>query len=503
MDNIYETDEIKSDYECEYGSKTITVECVIDTADKGCISKLLSVSARARNTSIDYCDEGVNVHNQVNYMVMYIDADGMEQCVDYLSDFSYLYPKAEGFGDKYFRCDICVMDIDSEIVGDTIKMQTVVESKLYGIKTSLCLCVNVDDDCILKRCKDICAQTFVGEINEHFGVVEDYESGGSVHKILCFDSNAIIKKVNISNDKIAVSGEIIAMISYICDNTLTNKSFNISFSEELKMPKIDGDCDSIKANLYADITDKKIILSGSAENNIMCLQFNLKVCGALYNVEAKQIIIDMYSSTRELDLGFCRCNGYCYEGTMQISDKVYGSALIRDDMMPGRKIITTNIARNCIANIYYENNKVFVDGVLTCNVVYEDIDANLCTIIVEVPYSVESDKDCLSESYMFTATSVAELMTTKIKGDREIEVSAMLCVMVNMNKPMCIECVSDMKVGAAKDAESFAITIYSPSCGEDLWDIAKNINAPMEEILKQNPSLKDGNCKKVVYYRQI
>lgn len=503
MDNIYETDEIKSDFESEYGNKTITVECVIDTIDKGGISKLLSVSAKVRSTSVEPCDEGIKAFNQVNYIIMYVDNDGMEQCVDYLSDFNYTFPKTEGFNNKYFRCDACVMDIDSEVVGNSVKLQTVVDIKLFGIKTAVCQCVKVDDEGILKKCKDISIQTYVCDIKEHFGVVEDYESGGSINKILCFDSNAIIKKANVINDKIAISGEIVATVSYICDNSLTNKSFNIPFSEEVKILNVESGCDNLKVNLFADIADRKIILSGSADNNIMCLQFNLCVNGSVYNEESKQIVSDMYSSTQELALEYCHSKGYCFESVAQISDKIYGSAMIKDDMVAGRKIVSTNIARNCITKISYDNGRITVDGVLACNVIYENIDTDICAILVEVPYSVETDKEGLNEDYRFTADSVAELMTTKIKGDREIEVSAMLCVMVNIHKPTHIECVSSMKIGATKNSENYAITIYAPASGEDLWEIAKNINAPMEEIMKQNPSLKDGECKRIVFYRQM
>ena len=64
--------------------------------------------------------------------------------------------------------------------------------------------------------------------------------------------------------------------------------------------------------------------------------------------------------------------------------------------------------------------------------------------------------------------------------------------------------VTGVEAGEAQAACDAAVSVYVPCAGDGLWDIAKKLGAPPEEVRRTNPSLEFPLCGKerIVVYRR-
>lgn len=497
----YDFQEIKLANKVVVGATQATIECVIDTQTKGGISKILSLCGDVKCKGAVCEDANVKVDGVFNCKVICLNLDGQFASYDYNCDFTASIPnKTDNCYEQYIT-KACILDMDSAINGDKISIQAVCdisasasESREVRFLTSVSgnIFAKEDDECI--------AQT-VGKVSHSFAVVDEYESGVNIDKVLLFDYDAIGCSMTIIDDMITLNGEIGATVVYESKSTITTKSFLLPFCEEISIPN----CKIDRAKIKVHVTSAKIILGGSEDNNIMRLEFGLDACGMTYMDEKYNVISDVYSTSNELTTLMSTEKYYEYKTTVCVKEKIAGSAEIAEQMNGVRRVLSCCASRNCITNIFAGDDCFTVEGVLAASVIYEDSNTDIDSMQIELPYSLPFDNDKVDSDDRLCAEALVEILSVKVKRDREIEITALITLQVDIEECESLKCITELVVGEEKQCEDNAITIYQTRPSEDIWDIAKAVGASISELMSQNASLKDGvgRGQKVSFYRQL
>lgn len=499
----YTTSDVMVDYCEEFGITQSTVECNIDTSSKGLISKLLTVSGDVAVTSIEALVGEAKILGVINYKVICLDLEGLLSNYDYLADFSACIKNNEISPASNLRAKACIIDIDSEVAGNIVKIQSVVDIALSGIVNNSLKCITeIADENIIVKKSEQSAQSFVGKVMDKFTIVEEYESGVEISKILLFDSSAIITSVKPQENMLLVAGEIISTVIYSSDSVVTTKNFNIPFSEEIDAKNANPDT---LASLAIRVENSKIVLCGVEGDNSIRIELTLEVEGCMFINTDYNVIEDACSTKCDVTVKECQKNYFAFIGSVTVNEKLSGSAELDENVAGVRRIIASNLARNCITNIFAEEKKFTLEGMLACNVIYEDVNLQICSAIVELPYSIPVESDKVCEDDLLFADSIVEILGAKVKRERDLDVTVIITAFVNINREMEFECVAEIESGEEKEYQLPAFCIYQSLENESLWNIAKMIKAPIESIIEQNPSLSDNIVRgqKIMYYRKL
>lgn len=488
--------EIVSDSRKRIAVNQATLECVIDASASGSVSRLLSVST-------DACIDGITVDGDItatgklNAKIICVDNSGAITNYDYISEFEEKFNCELSYDNATYSAKIIVLDVDSEIKNDKIILQAITEISIFANLSMSTSVLSVSDCPAITRLNDVTYTKTVENVNKSLNIVEEYECGVNVDRVLFFDSGAVATNSKLSDSILTVSGEVISTVIYESEGIITTKQFNIPYQEEFSIKSDNG-----KPRLSVCVDDSKLVLLDTSDGNIMRLEFKLSVDGVIATEITESVISDVCSATNAITTECGKLELSRYKGTLCLKDKISGSAVIDGEMDGVHKIVASNIARNCITNTYSGNGVITIEGVLTANVIYENNDTELRPVQIEMPYSLPFDTDKVSESDEIDANAVVEILSTKVKRDSEIEVTALISISASIFSTTSCQVITAMEVGEKLSGDLPAIMIYQPTKRDDLWSIAKAMLAPIDELVAQNPHLTESiSDKKVVYYR--
>lgn len=473
-----------------------TLECVIDASASGSVSRLLSVSTDACIDRITV-DGDITATGKLNAKIICVDNSGAITNYDYISEFEEKFNCELSYDNATYSAKIIVLDVDSEIKNDKIILQAITEISIFANLSMSTSVLSVSDCPAITRLNDVTYTKTVENVNKSLNIVEEYECGVNVDRVLFFDSGAVATNSKLSDSILTVSGEVISTVIYESEGIITTKQFNIPYQEEFSIKSDNG-----KPRLSVCVDDSKLVLLDTSDGNIMRLEFKLSVDGVIATEITESVISDVCSATNAITTECGKLELSRYKGTLCLKDKISGSAVIDGGMDGVHKIVASNIARNCITNTYSGNGVITIEGVLTANVIYENNDTELRPVQIEMPYSLPFDTDKVSEGDEIDANAVVEILSTKVKRDSEIEVTALISISASIFSTTSCQVITAMEVGEKLSGDLPAIMIYQPTKRDDLWSIAKAMLAPIDELVAQNPHLTESiSDKKVVYYR--
>lgn len=498
----YLTNKLTADNYTELGNAQSTLDCTVNTENKGSVSKLLSVSGEVTITSIT--SNGANkttACGQLNVKIICADGEGTLVNYDYVSEYSKNLDIDSSSAQNLYATAM-ILDIEYSVINGNIKVSANTEFKIFAMNAIECDMLDAQNDTALITRIEECAMTKkVCDIDEKFLIVEEYECGVNVDKVLHFDTNVICTSVKAVDTGINVMGELIACVVYESDGMLTTKQFNVPFSEEFAC---ESEFDKISAHLC--VADNRIVLQGNAEDTVMRLEADIKMNAILYKDINVSIMRDACSTKNEIICQYTECDFTNFKHQLCLKDKISGSAELNEESESIRRVLSSTVSRNCLTSLYTQDGMITVEGILSVNVIYEDNNTDVNSVLIELPYSLPFDTDKACANDLLEAVACVEIMSSKVKRDREIDVTAMVCLSIGVHSPKHIKLVADIEIGAEITANMPAFVIYNAHENESLWDIAKNIMAPIEEIVKQNPSLENKQtceCRKIMFYRSM
>ena len=129
---------------------------------------------------------------------------------------------------------------------------------------------------------------------------------------------------------------------------------------------------------------------------------------------------------------------------------------------------------------------------------------NIKCIQVELPYSLQFEREGVKPDDILCGNAIATDCAHKVKRDREVELTANIVLSVCSKTPIDNVVIKAGEEGEALQVNDSAISVYLPSKGESIWQVAKTLGMSIESIMAQNPDLRDvmQGDERIVIYRE-
>ena len=198
-----------------------------------------------------------------------------------------------------------------------------------------------------------------------------------------------------------------------------------------------------------------------------------------------------------------------FNSTKQVEENILTNFSLSETISPIDKILAVVPTNIRIVNQIVKQGEVLIDGIAMLNIIYysEDEEGNniLNSVDVDVPYSLTfSALDVNEKDNVFINVSFGDI-NVKSRHGRELEILAEIKINYNNTVPSVSYITTEILLGDEKETRDCGLEIYLAKSNQTLWDIAKELNVSVTDIMTQNSELslplKDG--EKIVVYRQL
>lgn len=308
------------------------------------------------------------------------------------------------------------------------------------------------------------------------------EGQPAIEEILKIDMNPYEKEINISMDRILVSGIVECSIIYFGGDKLNSIKKEIPFTHFLEVPGVEKD---FKCQLNMEVVSGEYDLAESLEGDlkIIDLEVKVKVTSKVYQQKEKEVIIDAYSTKKKIDL---QTEEICVmENIKDIVDK---ENISKEFKGKGFKEIYAIEGNSNIIDSQYVEDKIMIEGILSLNIYYlEDIDEEITTLKEEIPFKSYVTVEDLNKDVLINIETNLEELNYNLK-DNVLGINGTIKNHIFINRERKINIISEIsetdEIIDKKNRPSIAVYIVQKD--DVLWDISKRYNTTVEEIIESN-----------------
>lgn len=501
-------EKITSSFKVDLGKTQTAVECKLPISE-GRVTKVLSANAKAFVQSSELVGDIINYNGFASFQVIYLNEDGLVECLDYTAEFKDKISLKEAFNGVVYLF-ATVVNLDCEIVDDGVRSNAIIELQISGVgsTTANMLSTVNNDSCYIKN-ELVKYTTFKGVASDKFELTQDFQIKDSVEKILSVCPNAYLESV-VANEKfITVKGSVCVNICYLSsgDNALPrNYESSFDFVQEVAMENVLPN-DFVDSILNIMINDVKVTTSIDVELCSVALILPMKFDGYVFENSEVDGVTDIYCTTNYLSTEYSTISNINSHSSKDFVSKINGSLLIEDNAPFVDEVLGVTCSNLVIAKNYIEDDNLIVEGVGECTVIYYTKELNsLTSHVVQMPFS-ETFKVDEFPNYEHLQTEIYGTLcdiNAKSKRGKEITIDGNLYFYVEFSGNDNQTFISNVGAGDEKPNDEYAIHVYLVKQNETVWDIAKQMGVSPELIMEQNPNmelpLKAGD--KIFIYKQ-
>lgn len=486
-------------------SKQINVECVINLENEQNIEKVLSLTAQTEIVQQTATEKEIRFAGEVFLHLFYLTPENQIDSVSSVCDYSdALKHDAVAEGMAYKTTAKVVGVTPSSASESVLKVLVTVEVDfvLEG-NTQVKVYENKDESCKLKFGE----ATFVSSTSRYeanFESVKTLDIKEKVSKVLLMDSNAVLKNATAHDGFVVVEGDVYNYVVYAKeDGSVAYFQTSESFKEEL-------DVDVSSSNSFVEaslsLAKKDVVLevddidTGTGLKLVSPLKVNVK----LYKEQEHFTVKDIYSLKNRLETSTAQVKTTSLLAPKYFEGKIEGNLTLTENQPRIDKTLAVSNPRYVISNSYLKDDEIFVEGIVTSNLVYlNDETESVHSVEVEVPF-VTSEKYISNSDKTQVSVQVALADCDMIaKRGREIYFDCKIKVYANVWQESQQTVISNVEYKEAHKEKDSAIEIYFAKMGDTFWDIAKELNVDEALVAGQNPAVKnplESDEKIVLYY---
>lgn len=467
------------------------------------IAKVLSTSCQVAIGAAEAFTGEARYSGRVNFKVLFEDASGKPEALDYNADFSdkLLADGVSAATKTHFTAKVLDMDIVA-VEEDVIKLAAVVEVTLYGCDRENVKYLARGGEGVYTHedRMSCCAQS--AEAGETF-IVADSLTDCKGLTLLHAEAEAVTTRRTAGEDVVTLEGEIIFNATFCeASGMVSCRRKSIPFSQECKAEGA-GAGDVVCGGVC--LKNLNVVLSGEGEDEVLEAEFTLRADCSCFRTMEITPTVDAFCLENELLPVLQSVQVSRPKGDFTVTDSVEGNVVIDDTLPLADSILAAVGARLNVSNVIPSDGRVTVEGMVGCNVVYYSAEHNSKnTVLAQIPFSISvmSDTD---ETDVITAAGVVTDVNVKIRRGNEIDVRAAICVMMTPVKQETRMVISELKLGEAKPPREAAVSVHIARKNETVWDVAKALGITPEEVVNQNPdvTMPLAGGERLIAYRQL
>lgn len=329
---------------------------------------------------------------------------------------------------------------------------------------------------------------------------EDVFDADYVGDILMHSEKIVVTHVRAGAGQIEIEGELALNVCALKeDNAVCSYERLIPIRMQLSSEEAFGDL-----RAAARVSVKEVQLHAGVDEDSakskMTLSYTLLADCFLYAKDRLVLTEDAFSPTEELllekandgDRYLTNCVKYTERvgGEVSVSPAIEGEYALIGAVMPRGEVVCKKNAERFEA-----------EGVVSAELLFKSEDGGYKSGSLSLPFVFPLD---VSGEEAEADVLVCGLNVRRKKdGTTEAEATLKICVRVYERGAWSY--VQTIEAGAVRVEKDAAVSMFALREGEELWDVAKRLACPPEELLRNNPTLqfpvKEG--ENIFIYRQI
>lgn len=494
MENVYDSLQLLN--KCKLLSEQIVLENNITLEGIEEVKKVLSVGA---NVDLDYPIEALNneckVLGKVVLNVVYLtnqDELGNQVCTSNF-DIKINNQEIDTLSKINAKAEVVSTNV-SKVMGNQIKVITTLNVEGLAVKNKEVSYLKDTAENIFAQKKEEVVEQFDKFCCESFNELLSAKVNDGVKKILMTNVDYVIKDYTLGKNFVSVEGEIYAKVLYANNQEISElQTITITkeFKQEIEAEGVDKEC---LIDIFANVKNENVLVElEELENNQTQINVSvtLSVCFNVYKKQQILTIQDVYSTKDILSIHkeesdcYINCDHEILEG------KIEGNVVLSDQQARVDKYLCTTNVTNHTSNVYVSDNKMYIEGIVNCNVVYlNDELGSVQSVEIEIPYVIDKKVDLDNDIILEPNVCLYDI-DVMVKRGREIYFDAKVKAFINVACKSSVCLVAKTECLGELEKRNNAIEIYFAKAGETFWEIAKNLKIPTEVIASQNPSLVD------------
>ena len=455
------------------------------------ISKIFKCRAVPRIASKGINGKNINLDGSVCLTLLYCDKDGRIASYEYQYPFSKNFEMSEECATANIRCKIRTEYINCRAV--TSRKVDIHGAAGINIKVFKRKCTDIisdfnDDNIELRR--GIAPATVPMGFAEKFLLIEEEIKTGegqpSIKNILRFDANSCVKETKIVKDKAVVKGELTVNILYCSEENRTPHCVKtvLPFSQIVDVAGITEEClcDTKSEISFIDVKPRNSV---TGENKSFSLTSKILLTCEAYCSNDIAVVLDAFSRKYRSDI---KRNKVCFEKiTHNISEVYHCKKNIELE-----EEITSVIDLWCNAqsnSTKFENGDMIICGTVMVGMIVCNSEGN--AVYCEKPIDFEYKQPLGCEMCMPFAEPSLEILSSAytLTSSNTAEIRIELSINAAVYEKRELSLISDMSVDNTHTLErknKAALAVYFCCEGDCVWDVARNHNASVDEIMKIN-----------------
>lgn len=459
--------------------------------------KILSVTASSRLTSCEALNGEIKAAGKIIVKIIYLDSENRVESYERATDFLSSVSAPELIASYRVVLSSRVTEVAFSGTAN-INIQVTHELSGYYISEgslSFLECNEEDIRCLTTAVKVESISALGGAL---VTAAQSFEAKRPLAKILAYSSDCWLNNTVASEGQYQIEGEILTNIIALDTNgELLSQTFMLPFAGEFSEASLTADAELV-LDCFAKSTTITIESEGSV-NLILDVEAEIKGC-AITSTEINGIS-DAYSTMSELVLHSNTArldSNICYR---RVRERVSGTANIDDGALRSIECILSPSTGSVGTGNGFG---LTVEGIVSTSVVYSTHEGTTGSVVIEAPYQISVTQDYSCDVDLMPNVIIAGC-NAKITGSSEIEATFDLIVTVRGIKEEEVTLLDGIEYGVDKETDNVAISLYIAQRGESLWNIAKELSADEDVLLKQNPNIKlplQGG-EKILLYRSL
>lgn len=462
--------------------KQVTSRSVVESRfpQSSDITEIIAVEPQLCTTSCEVADGRINYGGKLVLTIVYSDEEGKLCRMQKGAEFTHYADDEDFVPAQSGVCNLLCDKLTYRRDGSSYVISAVVAANICVYEQSERSYLTSAEGAYVKNEEvNFCSLvTFSGESE-----VEDEFEADSLIDVLIPSAKAVVLSAECGTGDVDISGEIYLSLfamrrqSPVCIERVIPFKTTIPCDDAYAGVNATATVEIADLNLTANVNEEK----GKCDLSFTC---TLNASGWFTAVHSESVAVDAFSSSNKLELSLEKENSLVCREIKVYSESVKGLAAAKSKLGYDCQFCAAVLP---VAECEYNQTEGCAEGAVSCNLIYMQ-GGEIKSTEITLPVSVPLKGAARSDQTVILSVAVSGV-AVKLKAEGEAEASANLkiCATVcDKNECSYIRTLEEKEEVVPNDC---ALSVFLPSAGDGLWEVAKKLNKSPSDVVACNPEL--------------
>mgnify|MGYP003288532871 CR=1 FL=1 len=455
------------------------------------IKTILSVQSHVSNCKVECGSGKAIISGKIAVKVLYVDTDNLTNTLTDTQTFNETLLDSSIVSDSYINvCNNCVACKILSTNG-TLKISADVSIvPIMYVNLAINNSASNYENMQMKKSL-INTSTLSSLVSTTFEHTCILETKHQINKILCYNCWFDKEDVTAFDGYAVVDGKLYSQLIY---ETVENEQTSVKEIFSSSTLKCDVEIKELAKDCMLDLCfnctapQENITTELEDGNSVVNITHILFANGVALKPISIDIIDDMFSTENNLEITLTKRDFTLSQTCQHFKDSVSGDIQLNETEPAIDEIVATLTPQAEITNQYLKDENLWVEGIVSAQVVYLNENKELSTKQVELPFVLNSKISLQKLGCLHLQATVASTRT-KVKRGTILDLDFGVCFAVCLYNTQELEMIDTISIGKPLNNSAYDFQIFLAKPNETMWELCKRIKISPENLQALNPNL--------------